>query len=92
MFRMSAKSELTEPQVCGPTVFRKDKDVEYTIFLTYDIDRAHGPLLCRCVLKQLLEQIMIVLEKLKMDVVKLSLDVDEIIENIINDPKMFTDH
>ena len=43
IFRMSAKSSLKEPEVQGPTVFKTDKDVEYTIFLTFDKSEPQGP-------------------------------------------------
>ena len=36
MFRISAKEGITENELRGPTVFRKDKDVEFTIFLPFD--------------------------------------------------------
>ena len=36
MFRVSAKSSLAEPEVKGPTVFKDDKDIEYSIFLPFD--------------------------------------------------------
>ena len=35
IFRMSAKSGIDRPECRGPTVFRRDKDVEYTIFLPF---------------------------------------------------------
>ena len=89
MFRMSAKSGLVEPEVRGPMVFKKDKDVEYSIFLPFDLDRPLGPSVYRHALKQLLGQIIIVLTSLQMDVSQLSQSVDEIIERIVADPKMF---
>ena len=35
MFRISAKKELLTNEICGPTIFKKEKDIEYTIFLPY---------------------------------------------------------
>lgn len=35
IFRLSAKHELDANEICGPTVFRKDKDVEFTIFVPF---------------------------------------------------------
>ena len=35
MFRISAKKELDKVEIKGPTVFKKTKDVEYTIFLPF---------------------------------------------------------
>ena len=36
IFRMSAKPALEAPEIKGPTVFKKDKDVEFTIFLPFE--------------------------------------------------------
>ena len=35
IFRISAKKEIDETEIKGPTLFKKDKDIEYTIFLPY---------------------------------------------------------
>ena len=35
IFRMSAKSGIDETQILGPTVFKRDKDVEYSIYLPF---------------------------------------------------------
>lgn len=35
MIRVSAETGIFENQIKGPTVFKKDKDVEYTVFLPY---------------------------------------------------------
>src|SRR5438128_660345 len=37
MFRISAKNGIQDNEIRGPTVFRKAKDVEYTVFLPFDI-------------------------------------------------------
>ena len=42
IIRLSAKTELGENEIKGPTVFKKDKDVEYTLFLPYDRIRDAG--------------------------------------------------
>lgn len=89
IFRMSAKSSLRAPDVKGPTVFRKDKDVEYSIFLPFDKDRPHGPDMYRLALERLFESIVNVLKELKIDSEKLTRDQDVIIDTIMSDPKMF---
>jgi hypothetical protein len=35
IFRISAKKELAVNEIKGPTVYKKDRDVEFTIFLPY---------------------------------------------------------
>ena len=32
MIRLSAKTDIRETEIVGPTVFKKDKDVEYSLF------------------------------------------------------------
>ncbi|HAH46549.1 hypothetical protein [Gimesia sp.] len=89
MFRMSAKEHLKEPEIKGPTVFKKDKDVEYTIFLTFNKLKTPGPVLYRQVLRQLIDQIVIVLTDLEIDTSKLLADSSDIIETVVTEPKMF---
>jgi hypothetical protein len=88
IFRMSAKAGLAEPEIRGPAVFKKYNNVEYTIFLTFDKCETPGATMYRRVLKQLLQQIIIVLEGLGVDVTLLAHSLDEIIEGIVADPEM----
>lgn len=37
MVRVSARTKSAEVEVKGPTVFKKTKDVEYTVFLPYEV-------------------------------------------------------
>ena len=36
MFRISAKQGIPTSEIRGPTIFKKDKSVEFTIFLPFD--------------------------------------------------------
>lgn len=83
MFRMSAKAELTVPEIKGPTVYRKDRDVEFSIFLTYDKQENQGPTEYRQALGELMDQIVIVLERLEIDTAELRLDAHALIESIL---------
>ena len=87
IFRMSAKASLTEPEIRGPTVFKKHKSVEFTLFLTFNKDEA-GPSAYRRVLMQLMQQIVIVLKSLQMDVSRLIESSHEIVEGVLAAPKM----
>jgi len=35
--RLNARKEIAESEIRGPTVFRRTKDVEYALFLPYDV-------------------------------------------------------
>src|SRR5580704_1479285 len=37
VFRISAKREIRDNEIKGPTVFNKEKDIEYTVFLPFDV-------------------------------------------------------
>ncbi len=43
MVRISARRNLSENEIKGPTVFKRDKDVEYTLFLPYSVIVASPP-------------------------------------------------
>ena len=62
-----------------PTVFKKAKDVEYTIFLTFDMDEPHTRNVYRRVLRQLLDEIARVLQGLKIDTSSISRDASGLI-------------
>ncbi len=88
MFRMSAKAGIVAPEVRGPTVFKKDKSVEFTVFLTFDRAEQRGQdAYCRA-LKQLMVEITGILRSLRLDASQLVQDCDQIIERIIANPKM----
>ncbi len=91
VFNLSAKAALSQPEIRGPTVFRKTKDVEYTIFLPFNMDRPQGPATYRRALEMLIASICKVLAKLEFDVSQLSRDSDQIIEMILSDPKMISE-
>lgn len=88
MFRMSAKAELATPLIKGPTVFKKTKDVEFSIFLPYI---EHDPSDPRSLLKPLklfLDAVATVLQSLGVDVSELQACSDSLIERIIGNPEM----
>jgi hypothetical protein len=88
MFRMSAKAKLVDSEVAGPTVFKKTKDVEYTIFLPYDVidvsDNRYA-----CALDYLFRAISLVLQSLEIDTLALEENAPKFIETICSDPAMF---
>jgi hypothetical protein len=86
-FNMSAKSEIADTEIKGPTVFRRDKDVEYTIFLPFDDQTQDSDLLHSIVVK-LLAGIVRVLDDLKFDTTRLSGDSLSLADHVVNDPVM----
>jgi hypothetical protein len=89
IFRISAKKELTANEIRGATVYKKDKDVEFSIFLPYTpIIQNEDP--NREALKYLFDGIYEVLEKYEINISMLKSEQDKIIDKIMSSPEMFT--
>ena len=90
IFRMSAKSGIERSEIRGPTVFKRDKDVEYSIFLPF---RPHNddPKTLRGVLITLLTEIGRILSDLGFDTSKISCDSEEWADHIVAEPTMLSD-
>ena len=87
-FNVSAKNAIQDIEINGPTVFRKSKDVEYTIFLPFDVI-THNAEVPKCALKFLMRGVCSVFESLDIDVAKILEKQDSLIEHICSDPTMF---
>lgn len=87
MFRVSAKLSITDNEIIGPAVFKKTKDVEYSVFLPFNqiIRHIDAP---RIALKFLLKGVSDIFDSLNIDNAKLVQNQDSIIEGICSDPKM----
>ena len=99
MFNMSAKrwfkrrpfhkQHFEKTEIWGPTVFRKDKDVEYTIFLPFFDKENDSPDRLRLALTRLLDAISYVLDDfLQMDTHDLCANKERIISEILADSNM----
>lgn len=88
MFRVSAKTCVKENDIKGPQVFRKDKDVEYTIFLPYKTIMRNEDFY-REALRYLFQGVYTVLESLDIDVARLKERESSLIDTICGDPSMF---
>jgi hypothetical protein len=87
MFRISAKSLLEKNEILGPTVFRKTKDVEYTIYLPFDLIMKHADVPRVCI-QFLLQGIYDVYDRLGLEKSALLAKQDEILEMICCDATM----
>lgn len=87
MFRISAKQGLQDNEIRGPTVFKKAKDLEYTVFLPYDVIMrdARAP---RTALEFLLKGVCEVFDRLDIDKAKLVEKQGSLIDGICSDPTM----
>ncbi|MBP7370758.1 MAG: hypothetical protein KA902_04895 [Arenimonas sp.] len=89
LFRMSAKAELNDIEIRGPTVYIKTKDIEFTIFLPYskisvgNMKSLEQPLILFFV------GVSRALESLGIDSSKVRNDSLDLIEKIISNITMF---
>ena len=89
-FNVSAKRQLAINEIVGPRVVKKDKDVEYSIFLPY-VPIMQQPDPSRSALKHLLEGVYEVFEELEIDTSRLKAEQEEIINKIMSSPEMFVE-
>ncbi len=88
MFRISAKTDIDNNEIRGPSVYKSDKDVEYTVFLPYDvITRTED--IPQAALKFLLTGCCHVFRQLEIDVAGIEDSTQAMIGSICSDPKMF---
>lgn len=90
MFRISAKAAIRETEIRGPSVFRKAKDVEYSIFLPFTVIRASKDV-SRTAIEYLFDAFLSVLTKLGFSTERLVARRSALVESICSDPTMF-DH
>lgn len=86
---MSSKSNLQQNEIRGPTVFKKNKSVEYTIFIPFCIigNRSLEDFLL--VLQYLFEGIILIMKNIGINTDKIEAQKDDIIMTILNDGDMF---
>ena len=88
MFRMSAKEKITETEIAGPTVYKKDKDVEYSLFLPFDrISSSKDK--HEAALQHLFAGIVKVLESLQVNTDRITENSEFWIHQICSNPSMF---
>lgn len=88
IFRISAKHQLEDNEIKGPTVFKNAKDVEFTIFLPFDVIRGRADA-SKQALHFLLKGVCSVFDMLAIDKTKLVDKQQALIERICSDPTMF---
>lgn len=90
IFRISAKQSLYENEIRGPTVFKKTKDVEFTIFLPFEeiMHRAHPP---SAALNWIFAGVYSVFDRLDIEAGTLRERQSFIIKHICSDSQMFED-
>lgn len=89
MFRLSAKSEIKEAEIKGPTIYKKDKDIEFTVFLPHNGKPVESCEDCRRPLEIFFGCMVIVLESLTLDASLIKGNSNYLIDKILSDDSMF---
>jgi hypothetical protein len=87
MFRISAKRSILDNEVRGPTAFRKDKDVEFTIFLPFDVIRT-AESMTRSAIEFLLRGVCSGLDSLGFDTAPIRAQQSILAQTLSSDPTM----
>ena len=87
MFRISAKKSIQENEIRGPAIFRKAKDIEYTIFLPYDVIMC-SPEVLKSALQYLFQGVVSVFNLIGIDTSKILEKQASLIEQICSDKTM----
>lgn len=88
MFNVSAKRAIFENEIRGPSFFKKDKDVEFTIFLPFDAIQREVSVR-RAAIEFLLRGVCSVLGSLGIDTSAIQARQSSLAESISSDPTMF---
>jgi len=86
IFRISAKTQINDNEIHGPSVFKADREIEYTIFLPFDPIARSGNVL-RAALQFLLKGCCVVFRELDIDPALVEEKTESMIETIGADPK-----
>jgi hypothetical protein len=85
-FRISAKDNISQPEILGPTVFKRDKNVEYTIFLPHEKRNYYLLQVAADVFNQLLESVVLVLTRNGFSTKKIVNDMQQLLIEFQNTP------
>jgi len=88
MFRISARAAIGDTDIRGPSVFRKNRNVEYSIFLPFTTIRGAEDVL-RTAIEYLFDAFLSVLTKLGFSTERIGARRLALVDSICSDPRMF---
>ncbi len=83
MLRLNAKKKISSVELRGPTVFKKSKDVEMTIFIPHDGYDYNDSDKCEAPLKLILDGIIVALDSLSINTVRIRSDSKILLKHAI---------
>jgi hypothetical protein len=87
VFNLSAKADIHQNEIKGPTIFKETKDVEFTIFVPYDTIDKSGNSTARA-LRFFLDGTVNVFEALGIDANEVSKRMESMIQHVCSDASM----
>ena len=84
--RISAKDDIEQPEIKGPTVFKRDKTVEFTIFLPHRANDCYDPAVASPLVNQVLQSVVIVLNQIGLNAATVLRDVDYLRSEFLSVP------
>ena len=87
MFRVSAKRAICDNEIFGPSVFKKTKDIEFTVFLPFDVIQCEANTLYSAI-GYLLQGVCSVFDSLGIDKSKLQTRKMTLVEAISSDNQL----
>ena len=84
--RISAKANINQPEIKGPTVFKRDKDVEFTIFLPHQRNDYHDLTVASLLLEQVLQSAVLILQQLGLNPANVLGDMHHLQTEFLNTP------
>jgi hypothetical protein len=91
-FRISARDDISHTEIKGPTVFKRDKTVEFTIFLPHQRIDYHNPQVSLSLFDELLKSVVLVLSELGLSTTALIADTLQLQTEFQNTPAFFGSH
>lgn len=84
--RISAKENIDQPEIKGPTVFKRDKNVEFTIFLPYRPSNYHDLAVASLLLEQVLQSALLIFQRLGLNTANVVGDMPHLRTEFLSTP------
>jgi hypothetical protein len=84
--RISAKDDIEQPEIKGPTVFKRDKTIEFTIFLPHRPSDFHDLDVASLLLDQVLQSVVSILNQIGLDAANVLRDADHLRSEFLSLP------
>lgn len=84
--RISAKDDISQPEIKGPTVFKRDKNVEFTIFLPHRRVDYRDPQESLALFDELFRSVLVVLPHVGLSTTTLAADIQQLQTEFQNTP------